>query len=106
MAADIGEMVRGDEPQLDSTSFPWCDTGRECCERRAAFRGEMLLNCTRDRQPTKPGVLYFSISTGSMGPVSVWGGEKIIVHYCTKADVENILVTLCIYLISILAELY
>lgn len=27
VAADIGGMVRGDAPQLDSTSLPWYDTG-------------------------------------------------------------------------------
>lgn len=66
VAADMGGMVRGDAPQLDSTSLPWCETGAEPRDLRAAFRGAMLLNCTLDRQPTNPGVLYFSISTGSM----------------------------------------
>lgn len=93
--ADIGEMVRGDEPQLDSTNLPWCDTGKMSRERRAALRGAMLLNCTRDRQPTKPGVLYLSI-TGSMGPVSAQRekGSKCSVYCPTEAEVESILLSL------------
>lgn len=76
MLVDIGETVRGDAPQLDSTSLPWCETETASRERRAAFRGAILLNCTLERQPTKPGVLYFSISTGSIGPVSAINRER------------------------------
>ena len=79
VAADIGGMVRGDAPQLDSTSLPWweTDTGAGPRDLRAAFSGAMLLNCTRDRQPTKPGVLYFVMRTGSISPVSADDGTEI-----------------------------
>ena len=66
VAADIGGMVRGEAPQLDSTSFPLTETGAAMRDLSAAFRGAMPLNCTRDRQPTKPRVLYFSMRTGSI----------------------------------------
>lgn len=44
LAEAIGEMVRGDAPQLDGTRIPWVLTGATMPERRAAFRGAMLLN--------------------------------------------------------------
>lgn len=74
VAADIGGMVRGEAPQLDSSSFPWCEAGEAAAgaesarasvgeawaaeaDLRADLSGATPLNCTRDRQPTKPGVL-------------------------------------------------
>ena len=62
----MGEIVRGDAPQLDSTRTPWTEAVEEMPDRRAAFRGAIRLNCTLERQPTKPGVLYFSMITGSI----------------------------------------
>lgn len=97
VAADIGGMVRGDAPQLDSTSLPWKETGEAAAGCRsgradvavawacavvlsANLRGAMPLNCTLDRHPMKPGVLYLSMMTGSTCPVSVQRhgiGEKL-----------------------------
>ena len=53
------------------------DGGAGPRDLRAAFSGAMLLNCTRDRQPTKPGVLYFVMRTGSISPVSADDGTEI-----------------------------
>lgn len=44
MTAAMGEMVRGDAPQLDSTRMPWVVTGATMPDLSAAFRGAMLLN--------------------------------------------------------------
>lgn len=59
VAADIGGIVSGDAPQLDSTSSPWMWTWEEVLvDLKAALRGAIWLNCTLDRQPVNPGVLY------------------------------------------------
>lgn len=50
-------MVSGKAPQLDSTSTPWMEAVDGALGLNAAFRGAMRLNCTLERQPTKPGVL-------------------------------------------------
>lgn len=44
LAEAIGEMVRGEAPQLDGTRIPWVLTGAARPERSAAFNGATLLN--------------------------------------------------------------
>ncbi len=68
--ADIGGTTSGDAPQLDSTRTPCMEAVEGTPVLRAAFSGAMRLNCTLERQPTNPGVLYLSINTGSIWPVS------------------------------------
>ena len=69
-------MVSGDAPQLDSTSSPWMWTWEEVLVGlRAALSGAIWLNCTLDRQPVNPGVLYLYISW-SIFPIST-GKKKI-----------------------------
>lgn len=43
LAAAIGEIVKGDAPQFDSTRMPWVVTGATMPDLSAAFRGAMLL---------------------------------------------------------------
>lgn len=69
-AADMGGTVSGDAPQLDSTRTPCIEAVEGGTVLRAAFSGAIRLNCTLERQPTNPGVLYRSINTGSIWPVS------------------------------------
>ena len=57
LAEAMGKMVRGDAPQLEGTRIPWVMTGAAGPKRRAAFSGATPFSWTRDRQPTKPGVL-------------------------------------------------
>lgn len=66
----MGGTVSGDAPQLDSTRTPCMEAVEGSTVLRAAFSGAMRLNCTLERQPTNPGVLYRSINTGSIWPVS------------------------------------
>lgn len=83
VAADIGGMVSGDAPQLDSTSSPWMWTWEEALVGlRAALSGAIWLNWTLDRQPVNPGVLYLYISW-SIFPISMrnWRGENINQYY-------------------------
>lgn len=44
LAEAMGEIVRGEAPQLDGTRIPWVLTGAAMPERRAAFNGAALLN--------------------------------------------------------------
>ena len=44
LAEAIGEMVRGEAPQLDGTRIPWVLTGAARPERSAAFNGATLFN--------------------------------------------------------------
>lgn len=75
VAADIGGIVSGDAPQLDSTSSPWMWTWEEVLvDLKAALRGAIWLNCTLDRQPVNPGVLYLYISW-SIFPISTGNQE-------------------------------
>lgn len=69
VAADIGGMVKGEAPQLDSTRSPWMKAWEEFFDLKAVLRGEIPLNCTLERQPVNPGVLYLCISS-SIFPVS------------------------------------
>ena len=63
VAEDIGWMVCGFAPQLDSTSSPSVWIREEMLvDLKAALSGAIWLNCTRDRQPENPGVLYLWIS--------------------------------------------
>lgn len=78
LAEAMGEMVRGEAPQLDGTRIPRVLTGAARPERSAAFSGATLLNWTLDRQPTKPGVLYRSIRMWSICPVSNITAEETV----------------------------
>lgn len=77
VADDMGERVSGEAPQLDSTRAPCtCTCAEALVCRRAALSGAMRLNCTRERQPVKPGVLYLWISW-SIFPVSERQGKRM-----------------------------
>lgn len=44
LAEAMGEMVKGEAPQLEGTRIPWVLTGEARLERSAAFNGATLLN--------------------------------------------------------------
>lgn len=44
IAEAMGEMVRGEAPQLDGTKIPWVLTGAASPERSAAFNGATLFH--------------------------------------------------------------
>lgn len=81
-AADMGGTVSGDAPQLDSTRTPCMEAVEGSTVLRAAFSGAIRLNCTLERQPTNPGVLYRSINTGSIWPVSERQQQKTAAFLC------------------------